>query len=193
MLQPAHTAEEPAASIFGIWIGGERRPQFRPVGKNHFPRKDPNHCVRLVVELNDSAQDVSISLKQALPEIVAEQRYLSAARAILFRKKISPQYGLQAENVQQVIGNFGSEDALSGSAVGKVETALREERHAVESGVVAAPDEEVLNRDANILEIPFRRCFIQVDYPFGFGEGKGPQKESIENAENCGVTCNTQR
>src|SRR5216684_532433 len=107
MLQPAHATEEPAAAFLRVRIGGERRPQFRPVGKNHFPRKDPNHCVRLVVELNDSPQDVSISLKQALPEIVAKQGYLRAARAIFFGKKVSSPGRLETEDVQKIVSDFG--------------------------------------------------------------------------------------
>jgi len=51
---------------------------------------------------------------------------------------------------------------------------------------------KVLNSDAYIFQIPFRRSFVQVDYPFGFGEWQGPQKESIENAENCCVACDAQ-
>src|SRR5438105_14926217 len=102
MLQPANAAEEPAAAILRVWIGGERRPQYRPVGKHCFRWKDPNDGVGLVVELNDSPQDVSISLKHALPEIIAKQRYLRAAGAILFGKKISPQHRLQSENIQQI-------------------------------------------------------------------------------------------
>src|SRR5258708_720908 len=112
MLQPANAAKEPAASILRVWIGGERRPQYRPVGKHRFRWKDPNDGVGLVVELEDPPQHIPISLEHALPEIVAEQRYLRPARSIFFGKKISPQHRFQTEDVQQIVGDFGSEDSL---------------------------------------------------------------------------------
>src|SRR5260370_39849251 len=117
MLPPAQAAEEPAAAFLRVWIGGGRRPQYRPVGKYRFRWKDPNDGVGLVVQLEDPPQHIPISLEHALPEIVAKQRYLRASLAVLFVEKISPQHRLQAENIQEIIGWFCSKNTLRISPV----------------------------------------------------------------------------
>ena len=68
-----------------------------------------------------------------------------------------------------------------------------EEAHRLESGVVLPPCHEIRIRHADILEVPLRRRLIDIDEPLRLGERQRPEKKSVEDAEDGGVSGDAER
>ena len=65
-------------------------------------RHHANHCIGFVIQRDALADDAHIAAKPPLPQFVAEQHYMVFARSLFFRKKVTPQYGLNPKQSEDV-------------------------------------------------------------------------------------------
>src|SRR5258708_2248459 len=65
---------------------------------------DANYRIQFVVERDALADDAFITTKSPLPQVVAEQNHMVFAVSLFFRKKISPQRGLDAKQPKDIRG-----------------------------------------------------------------------------------------
>ncbi len=171
-----HAGFHPADTVVGVGlpllirIALERHPDLRVAGEVRFRREDSHDRAHHSVELQGLSQDVRSTSEAVAPDAFRDEHYRRPLRPVLFRKEVSSEKRLDAEDLAEIVRDASAVDPLGGGGGRKVEALPVPDRHSLEELRVLPPCVKVRIVDADDLEIPLRGRLVDEDEPLLVGE-----------------------
>src|ERR1700722_1774527 len=147
----------------------------------------------LVVQRNFFSDDLRIAAEPSQPEAVTQNRNVRCAGDIIFRSEIATESRAYAQDRKKICRNLFSGELFRGSVSCEIEVAaIRECSHVFEDLVSRFPVREISGR-GRVLREPVRRSvFPNHDEATGITIWKRSHKNTVGNAKDGRVCCDSQ-
>jgi len=173
--------------------GSQGDPEVGVVEERGLRRHHPDDGVGLGIQPHRPAEHVGIGVEAVAPQVVSQQGHRGRAGRVVLGAEATTEEWLDAEDLLHVVRHLDGVDADGVGAHGQVDGLAGPHGHALEGRVVSPPGNEVRVGDGDVIEVPLRRDLVEADQPLRLGKGKRLEEQAVEDAEDDGVTADSQR
>ena len=171
----------------GLRLQTERSPQVGGIGPEKVWAHDADDAVRLLIELDGTANDVVVAAKSGFPGVVGEHDFVICAGLVFFGRENAAEHRAGFKDIEPLPTDARAAHAERKIATGVVEAAVILHGCGGENFLMVADIGEVRRGDHDTFEIKFFVARANGGETLGMRNAGGMEEQGVQRAEDGGV------